>query len=141
MPNDPQNVAGISYVFVLFDELKELLVTEFNVSEDEINPRSGKHSYMTSAGFDSYTPSDETESEDLEEIFDDTAGGEYGEFDTDNETTDDNTEAGNGEFEDPIISEPEPEIGFDPEPQPEPEPEPDSSIYEEYPDAAGVPLD
>ena len=141
MPNDPQNVAGISYVFVLFDELKELLVTEFNVSEDEINPRSGKHSYMTSAGFDSYTPSDETESEDSEEIFDDTAGGEYGEFDTDNETTDDNTEAGNGEFEDPIISEPEPEIGFNPEPQPEPEPEPDSSIYEEYPDAAGVPLD
>lgn len=153
MPNDPQNVGGISYVFVLDNELRELLTTKFGVDEDEIQPRSGNHVYTVSGGFsENYTQADDEsawfEPEVPEDYFDETEGDE-----TENGETVGDTGTGT-DVSDDVISGEQPEdtvTGEDngadttvvPE-NPAPEasaPAEDTNIYEEYPDAAGVPLD
>ena len=147
MPNDPQNVGGISYVFVLKDELRELLITEFGVKEDEFNAPSGRHSFGYGGGYDSYTSS-------YDATYDDNTAWFEPEV-TEEPSADYSDENSEGIPSEDVFSEVvEGESEFVPEGNLEseyieentvveavPETVGTTDVYEEYPDAAGVPLD
>ncbi len=143
MPNEPRNVGGISYVFVLHDELKELLVNEFWIDEDDINDRSGAHAYYTGGGYEDYTSYDSSY-DDSTAWYEPVAPEETTGDETDEEYEGDYTGEGDVssdfEYDTEVPAQPDDSDSIIPEITVPDAAEPDSS-YVEYPDAAGVPLD